>query len=49
MKIHRLLRGRFLIISLLIGFSDSDIINKLTIDGIHIRNINIDSTLAFMD
>ena len=38
-----------MIISLLIGFSDSDIINKLTIDGIHIRNINIDSTLAFMD
>ena len=38
-----------MIISLFLGFSDSDIINKLTIDGIHIRNINIDSTLAFMD
>ena len=48
MKIHRLLRGKFLIISLFLEFSDSGFINSLTIDGIHIRNINVDNSLAFM-
>ena len=33
---------------IILGFSDSGIINSLTIDGIYIKNIDIDNSIAFM-